>query len=41
MRVCRNTKGAETRALDDARLVMEIYEGKVDLKSPKQIPVQV
>ena len=47
-RVCRSAKGAETRALDDAiddavntaRLVMEIYEGKVDLKSPQQIPVK-
>jgi hypothetical protein len=46
-RVCRSAKGADNRALDDAidyavntaRLVMEIYEGSIDLKSPKQIPV--
>ena len=46
-RVCRSVKSAETRALEEAvddavnvaRLVSEIYEGKVNLKCPKQIPV--
>ena len=47
-RVCRSVKGAETRALENAlddavnvaRLVKEIYNGKIDLKKPDQIPVQ-
>ena len=47
-RVCRSAKGAETRALEDtlddavnlARLVREVYDGCVDLKSPKQISVR-
>ena len=47
-RVCRSAKGAETRALDDAiddavntaRLVREIYNGNINLKSPEQIPVR-
>ena len=46
-RVCRSVKNAETRSLDDglddaihlARVVKEIYSGKIDLKNPKQIPV--
>ena len=46
-RVCRSVKTAETRALDDAiddgvhvaRIIKEIYSGKVDLKKPSQIPV--
>ena len=46
--VCRSVKGAETRALEDAldagvhiaRLVDEIYRGSIDLKNPKQIPVE-
>ena len=46
-RVCRSVKSAETRALEEAiddavnvaRLISEIYIGKVDLKSPQQIPV--
>ena len=46
-RVCRSVKSAETRALEDglddavhtARLLHETYEGKIDLKKPKQIPV--
>ena len=47
-RVCRSVKSAETRALEEAvddaintaRLVKEIYTGKIDLKSPDQIPVE-
>ena len=47
-RVCRSVKGAETRALESgldeavhfARMVEEIYSGKVNLKHPKQIPVR-
>ena len=46
-RVCRSAKGAETRALEDAlddavntaRIIKEIYNGKIDLKNPAQIPV--
>ena len=46
-RVCRSVKSAETRALEEAvddavniaRLVKEIYTGKIDLKNPAQIPV--
>ena len=46
-RVCRSVKGAETRALESgldeavhfARIVREIYDGKVNLKQPKQIDV--
>ena len=46
-RVCRSVKSAETRALEDAvddginiaRLISEVYTGKVDLKEPEQIPV--
>ena len=47
-RICRSVKGAETRALENgldesiyfARMINEIYSGKVDLKNPKQIPVK-
>ena len=47
-RVCRSVKAAETRALEDAvdeavntaRLIKEIYSGKIDLKKPDQIPVE-
>ena len=47
-RVCRSVKGAETRALEEAldeaihteRIIREIYEGKIDLKNPNQIPVE-
>ena len=46
-RICRSVKGAETRALENgldesihfARMFQEIYEGKVNLKTPTQIPV--
>ena len=46
-RVCRSVKTAETRALEEAideavntaRLIKEIYSGKVNLKNPEQIPV--
>ena len=46
-RICRSVKGAETRALENgldesihfARMISEIYSGKVDLKNPEQIPV--
>jgi hypothetical protein len=45
--VCRSAKGAETRALEDAlddgvntaRIIKEVYEGRIDLKNPAQIPV--
>jgi hypothetical protein len=47
-RICRSVKGAETRSLENgldesihfARMFKEIYEGKVNLRSPKQIPVR-
>ena len=47
-RVYRSVKAAETRALDDAldeaihvaRVVKEVYEGRIDLKDPAQIPVE-
>ena len=47
-RVCRSVKSAETRALEEAiddavniaRLVTEVYTGKVNLKDPAQIPVE-
>ena len=47
-RVCRSVKSAETRALEEAiddavniaRLVHEVYTGKVNLKEPGQIPVE-
>ena len=47
-RVCRSVKGAGTRALENgldesihfARMFKEIYEGKVNLREPKQIPVK-
>ena len=47
-KVCRSIKGEETRALEEAvddavntaRLIKEIYTGKVDLKKPAQIPVE-
>ena len=47
-RICRSVKAAETRSLEDgldeavhfARMVAEIYDGKVDLKNPRQIPVE-
>ena len=46
-RICRSEKGAEARALENgldesihfARMFQEIYEGKVNLKTPTQIPV--
>ena len=46
-RVCRSVKGAETRAMEDAldeavhlaRLIQEIYTGKIDLRNPGQLPV--
>ena len=48
VRVCRSVKGAETRALEDAidegvhtaRLIREMYDGKIDLKNPAQISVE-
>ena len=47
-RLCRSVKSAETRALEEAiddgvniaRLVSEIYTGSVNLRNPKQIPVE-
>ena len=47
-RVCRSVKSAETRALEEAiddgvniaRLISEVYTGGVNLKDPKQIPVE-
>ena len=47
-RVCRSVKAAETRALEEgideavstARLISEIYTGRVNLKNPNQIPVE-
>ena len=47
-RICRSVKGAETRALENgldesihfARMIQEIYSGKVNLKAPQQIPVR-
>ena len=47
-RVCRSIKAAETRALDEgldeavhlARIIKEIYDGKINLKAPSQIPVE-
>ena len=47
-RICRSVKGAETRSLENglddsihfARMFYEIFTGKVNLKSPKQIPVR-
>ena len=46
-RVCRSVKSAETRALEEAvddgvniaRLISEIYAGRINLKEPDQIPV--
>ena len=46
-RVCRSVKSAETRALEEAvddgvniaRLISEIYKGRINLKEPDQIPV--
>ena len=46
-RVCRSVKSAETRALEEAaddginlaRVISEVYKGKVNLKEPEQIPV--
>ena len=46
-RVCRSVKSAETRVLDDglddaihsARVLKEVYNGKIDLKNPEQVPV--
>ena len=48
VRICRSVKGAETRALENglddavhyARMVHEIYSGKVNLKQPQQIEVR-
>ena len=47
-RVCRSVKAAETRALDEgldeavhlARIIKEIYDGEINLKTPSQIPVE-
>ena len=47
-RICRSVKAAETRSLEDgldeavhyARMVTEIYSGKIDLKNPEQISVE-
>jgi len=47
-RICRSVKGAETRALENgldeavhyARMIKEIYDGRVNLKDPKQIKVE-
>ena len=47
-RICRSVKAAETRSLENgldeavhfARMIKEIYEGKVNLKSPGQIEVE-
>ena len=47
-RVCRSVKAAETRALEEAideavntaRVVKEVYTGKINLKNPDQIPVE-
>ena len=46
-RVCRSVKSAETRALEDgiddavntARIIKEVYDGKINLRDPAQIPV--
>ena len=46
-RICRSVKGAETRALENgvdeavhfARMLSEIYFGKVNLKHPAQVEV--
>ena len=46
-RVCRSVKSAETRALEDAiedgvntaRIIKEVYDGRINLKNPAQIPV--
>ena len=46
-RVCRSVKAAETRALENAiddavntaRVIKEIYTGKINLRNPEQIPV--
>ena len=46
-RVCRSVKSAETRALEEAvddginlaRVISEVYKGKVNLKEPEQISV--
>ena len=47
-RICRSVKGAETRALENgldeavyfARMLKEIIDGEVNLKTPKQIDVE-
>ena len=47
-RICRSVKAAETRAMENgldeavhyARMIKEIYDGKVDLKNPEQIVVE-
>ena len=47
-RVCRSVKAAETRALENgiddavniARVLKEIYTGKINLRNPEQIPVE-
>ena len=47
-RVCRRVKAVETRALEEAlydaintaRMIKEIYNGKINLKSPNQIPIK-
>ena len=46
-RVCRSVKAAETRALEEGldeaihigRIVKEIYNGRINLKDPEQLPV--
>ena len=46
-RICRSVKSAETRALEDgiddavhtARVIHEIFTGKIDLRNPHQLPV--
>ena len=47
-RVCRSVKAAETRALENgiddavntARVLKEMYTGKINLRNPEQIPVE-
>ena len=46
--MCRSVKAAETRALEEAideavntaRVVKEVYTGKINFKNPQQIPVE-
>ena len=47
-RIYRSVKGAETRTLENgldeavhyARMIKEIYDGRVNLKDPKQIKIE-